>query len=225
MVDVLSLVTVPAARMPLPRRSRRNVRTCFAAAAATACLLGGTVAAAAAPALEAPAANPDILVNMDGDLYLVRPDGTRNRRLTTSGDIGGASFSPDRSRIVYSQGTGRVRDIYVMKSDGTGAINLTATPDVEEGSPDWSPDGTRIVFHRYWQVDDDVVHAIAIMPARKGATHREVTRDDIDIRGCHHPSYSSAVWSPTRTEIAIEASCSNPVGRPSSPSSDRPALG
>src|SRR5215208_7982495 len=37
-------------------------------------------------------------------------------------------------------------DLWVMDADGTNQINLTNTPDTNEGQPAWSSDGTRIVF-------------------------------------------------------------------------------
>jgi TolB protein len=39
--------------------------------------------------------------------------------------------------------------IWTVKADGTGQIRLTGEQD--DGSPHWSPDGTRIVFHRLRQ--------------------------------------------------------------------------
>ncbi|MEI2775665.1 MAG: hypothetical protein V9G19_06755 [Tetrasphaera sp.] len=203
-------VTVPVAGTLPPRRTRRTLGACVAAAAATTCLAGGGVAATAAPASDAkaPAANPDVLVNVDHDLYLVSPDGSHKpRRLTTSGDVGGASFSPDRSRIVYSKERDRFTNLYVMRSDGTGAVNLTSGSVVAERDPDWSPDGTQIVFWRVSYLASDNFSAIVTMPAHKGAAYRVVAHNERDIRGCDAPFYGSPVWSPTRAEIAVDALC------------------
>jgi hypothetical protein len=38
--------------------------------------------------------------------------------------------------------------IAVVNADGSGFAQLTDTADGSSGSPDWSPDGTRIVFQR-----------------------------------------------------------------------------
>jgi Tol biopolymer transport system component len=37
--------------------------------------------------------------------------------------------------------------IYVIKRDGTGFRQISTRPDYSEGSPSWSPDGTRVVFY------------------------------------------------------------------------------
>jgi Tol biopolymer transport system component len=58
-------------------------------------------------------------------------------------------WSPDGTRIAFvsSRVGSSDRDIWVMRSDGTGLINLTrGIPD--EGSHAWSPDGARIAFTR-----------------------------------------------------------------------------
>jgi Tol biopolymer transport system component len=59
------------------------------------------------------------------------------------------AWSPDGTRIAFvSTGAGiNDQDIWVMRADGTGLINLT--PDVlHEELPSWSPDGTRLAFTR-----------------------------------------------------------------------------
>jgi beta-lactamase regulating signal transducer with metallopeptidase domain len=49
-----------------------------------------------------------------------------------------------RKLLVMSKRTGNF-DIFLMNEDGSEAKNLT-NHDAEDGSPDWSPDGKRIVF-------------------------------------------------------------------------------
>jgi TolB protein len=48
-------------------------------------------------------------------------------------------------KIVYQGGPGAF-DIWVMNPDGSNRTNLTNSENVEDRDPDWSPDGTKILF-------------------------------------------------------------------------------
>ena len=50
-------------------------------------------------------------------------------------------WSPDGARIAYAADD----DIWIMKADGTGQVNLTDSPNAEFGAA-FSPDGTQIAF-------------------------------------------------------------------------------
>jgi hypothetical protein len=52
---------------------------------------------------------------------------------------------PDDARIVFAaQVDGGRQDLYSIRPDGTALLRLTETPDVDELSPSWSPDRSRI---------------------------------------------------------------------------------
>ena len=91
----------------------------------------------------------------DGHLqiYAMNDDGTGQVNLTNSpaNDMS-ASWSPDGSRIAFvsdrdhmHEPTGAEWEIYVMNADGSGVTRLTNNR-VNDMSPVWSPDGSRIVF-------------------------------------------------------------------------------
>jgi TolB protein len=75
-----------------------------------------------------------------GGIWAINPDGSN---LVQVAEGSGPAWSPDGSRIAFA----RDGDLYVMNSDGTGAVRL-ATRGGPWGSPDWSPDGSQIVFAR-----------------------------------------------------------------------------
>ncbi len=91
------------------------------------------------------------------EIYVVTVDGSKAWRLTH--DKRGAArpaWSPDGERIAFmSTRSNRKQaydadeiEIYVMDADGTNIQRLTHRPG-PDGHPDWSPDGSEIVFAFY----------------------------------------------------------------------------
>jgi Tol biopolymer transport system component len=71
------------------------------------------------------------------EIYIMRPDGSNQRRLThTPGYDGGPFFTHDGERIVWRRfaGDGRTADIYTMKIDGSDVKRIT-----DFGALSWAP--------------------------------------------------------------------------------------
>jgi len=89
----------------------------------------------------------------NGDVWVSNPDGTGQVNLTDSpSDLrSGPEWSPDGTKIAFSSRRDGVQpcgqfalqspcaDIHVMNADGTGEVNLTNTPTVDESFPAWQP--------------------------------------------------------------------------------------
>jgi Tol biopolymer transport system component len=79
-------------------------------------------------------------------------DGSNVRHLSdTWGEY--PAWSPDGSRIAFASSIGGTTpfgdpdyDVFVMNADGSDEVNLTHSPDINEGYPTWSPDGAWIAF-------------------------------------------------------------------------------
>ena len=97
--------------------------------------------------------NDTQIVNGTPGIYLLNPDGTGQEYLTE-----GASFTwaPNGKKIAFviqsstsdssASASDADSDIYVRRTDGGDLTRLTNTPDTDESTPDWSPDGTKIAF-------------------------------------------------------------------------------
>jgi len=64
------------------------------------------------------------------------------------GNDAGTPDIVDEAPIVFAAKLNEERyDLYSIRPDGSGLARLTATPDVDEVSPAWAPDRSRISFH------------------------------------------------------------------------------
>jgi Tol biopolymer transport system component len=128
------------------------------------------------------------------ELYLMRPDGTHQRPMTSvPPGTSGASWSPDGKRIAYGRprNAGEQCDLYVANGEGTHARRLRHDGWCSD-DPAWSPDGRRFAFDRR---HPGVNGKTSIWTMNVGGTDlRQVTRGDLDL---------NPAWSPDGTTIAF----------------------
>jgi TolB protein len=89
--------------------------------------------------------------NGNWDVYLIRPDGTGQRRLTTSSDFDGLPrWSPDGERLVFISRRDGNQELYTMHRSGADQTRLTDHPN-DDTLPIWSPALQR-PWRRPWQL-------------------------------------------------------------------------
>ncbi len=104
--------------------------------------------------------------NQQVALFVANIDGTGLRQLTPYGlaaphEIAAAQWSPDGRKIISETADGR---LFVIRPDGSGfaPIHLhTGTTEYFAFEPDWSPQGTRIVFCMFTNGQEDIYTANA----------------------------------------------------------------
>jgi Tol biopolymer transport system component len=123
-------------------------------------------------------------------IYLVRPDGSGLRRLTsdveTATGASEAAWAPDGRRIAFMADFDGDEDIYVVRVDGTGLRKVTRN-SVDDMTPTWSPDGRRIAFSRLSK--DWETSAIVVVDLGTGAETEVAEGEDASLM---EPSWQPA---------------------------------
>lgn len=129
------------------------------------------------------------LGDYDTELFVIRRDGSDERRLTDTQGVNFApTWSPYGERIAFASSRAGSLEIYVMAADGFGARRLTDSGGTQ---PDWSPDGSRIVFIRtcnIWTMKADGTDQVRLA-----------------VRNLYCDSLLSPAWSPDGASIAFSA--------------------
>lgn len=85
------------------------------------------------------------------------------------GSVVFATTPGHNGRIVFAADEGSGFELYTIRADGTGLVQLTHV-DGDAVHPDWSPDGRRIVFQL-----EDATHSGIVMMNRDGSNMQELT--------------------------------------------------
>jgi Tol biopolymer transport system component len=166
-------------------------------AALAVVLLAAPLAALPASSAPAKARNGQISFWSDraadrAQVYVMNPDGSRQRAITRQFSAKRGAFSPDGRQIAFD---GRAYDtlfdfdIFVAAASGRGAKRITRGPD-RDLMPAWSPDGRTIAFSR--QASEEGIPDIWLV-GTDGSDARKL------VEGGIAPS-----WAPDGSRIAFE---------------------
>ena len=85
--------------------------------------------------------------NGSPELYAMNADGSTQTRLTTNTMTESRpSWAPNNSAIAFAALNGTDSDIWSIKPNGRGLIDLTPDPVAFDANPSWSPGGSNIAF-------------------------------------------------------------------------------
>jgi TolB protein len=128
-----------------------------------------------------PSWSPDgrwIVFAREGAIFRVPAAGGKATRVGKGrGAAADPAYSPDGSLIAYDyrEPGFSIRELYVMRADGTGVRKLTDLREVSS-YPTWSPDGKRVAFLS----NAFTGHAELFVVPVAGGTAKRVTTSDLD---------------------------------------------
>ncbi len=103
---------------------------------------------------------------------LISPGMPQTTRLTNNtADDRFPRVSPDGATIALTALRDGDPEIYLLRSDGSGAVRLTNSPGTDQGAT-WSEDGTRLAFNSTRDGDSEV-----FVMNRDGSGLRQITRN------------------------------------------------
>jgi len=146
----------------------------------------------------------DFFDGTDQGIYLGDSDGGNLKRLTSSPTVAAGGYdtlpdiSPDGRSVVFERLDGVTHHfaVFIVSVSGTGLRQLTPW-GIDAGSPQWSPDGSRIVFN----TNASGASAIPTDLYTTNAYGGEVTRLTRNIVGGE--AALNATWSPDGQQIAF----------------------
>ena len=148
----------------------------------------------------------------DAEIYVMNADGTGQTRLTNApGPDSEPVFSPDGTKIAFQSFRDQLvppaARIYIMDADGDNqrrvteppANSTTAAPGA--GFPDFSPDGSKIVFTANYQQNNGEIYTMNL----DGSALRRLTTDTaVDLDPKFSPDGTKIAFRSNRAQSGIQ---------------------
>ena len=133
--------------------------------------------------------------NAQGEIYTMSASGNSLTRITNNAIYDGMpSWSPNGTKIAYISYVNSQYRVWVMNTDGTGAVQLSQEP--YSAHPSWSKDGSQIGYDA--DGDKDGWQELWVMNS-DGSNRREVVNpypDNVDIyNGSWNPGGSALIYT------------------------------
>ncbi len=113
------------------------------------------------------------------EVFVMNADGTNPQRLTYNNvfDVD-SSWSPDGKRIAFTSTRTGAWEVFVIELATRTLTQITGfEEDAGSASPDWSPDGTQIVFERFISIGNGISPKTIYVMSADGQHQRPVLRD------------------------------------------------
>ena len=101
------------------------------------------------------------------------------------------TISPDGKELIYVDSVGGQNDLWRRGFHGNDPVNLTNS-ESNESSPNWSPDGTKILFSSN---RDSAKNEIYVMSLETGETDRLTSNQLYDSEGCWSPDGDKIIFT------------------------------
>ena len=127
------------------------------------------------------------------DVWVMNDDGTDQKQLTKRGKCYNAHFTPDGKTIFMDcdNAPNGYGDLFSMKAEGGGVVNLTNTTDNIEAYPVVAPNGKKVAYTFAWPGGFEI-YTMNL----DGSDRKPVTSRNLD---------ESPAWSPDSKKIAFDS--------------------